>query len=118
MSDSLQDRKVSKNLAEVVDSTLTFIRLNSTLGSSICFDYASLSPQNLNNSGVKKLRERMKSQYQAEPTRFGIAEGKLASFLSERGYDIIEHLTANDWGEETTISYVVMLSCCQVLSML
>ena len=82
--------------AEVVDSTLSFIRLNSPTGSSICFDYASLSPEALNNSGVKKIRERMKSRYPAEPTRFGITQGKLASFLSERGYDIIEHLTANE----------------------
>jgi methyltransferase (TIGR00027 family) len=82
--------------AEVVDSTLSFIRLNSRPGSSICFDYASLSPEALNNSSSKKLRERMKSRYAAEPARFGITQGRLASFLSERGYDIIEHLTAND----------------------
>jgi methyltransferase (TIGR00027 family) len=82
--------------AKVVDSTLSFIRLNSPPGSSICFDYASLSPEALNNGGVKKIRERMKSRYSAEPTRFGITQGKLASFLSERGYDIVEHLTANE----------------------
>jgi methyltransferase (TIGR00027 family) len=82
--------------AEVVDSTLSFIRSNSPPGSSICFDYASLSPETLNNSSVKRLRERMKSRYPAEPTRFGITQGKLVSFLSERGYDIIEHLTPNE----------------------
>ena len=82
--------------AEVVESTLSFIRSNSPTGSSICFDYAALSPEALNSSDVKKLRERMKSRYPAEPTRFGITQGKLVSFLSERGYDIIEHLTPNE----------------------
>jgi methyltransferase (TIGR00027 family) len=82
--------------AEVVDRTLSFIRLNSSSGSSICFDYASLSPEALNDNGVKKLMERMKSRYAAEPARFGITQGRLSSFLSEREYDIIEHLTAND----------------------
>jgi methyltransferase (TIGR00027 family) len=82
--------------AEVVDSTLSFIRSNSPTGSSICFDYASLSPEALHNSGVEKLRERIKSRYPAEPTRFGITQGKLASFLSERGYGIIEHLTPSE----------------------
>jgi methyltransferase (TIGR00027 family) len=82
--------------AVVVDNTLSFIKLNSPPGSSICFDYASLSPEALNNGNAKKIRERMKSRYPNEPTRFGIMQGKLASFLSERGYDIIEHLTANE----------------------
>lgn len=82
--------------AEVIDSTLSFIRSNSPTGSSICFDYAALSPEALNNSGQKKLRERMKSRFPAEPTRFGIMQGKLISFLSERGYAIIEHLTPNE----------------------
>jgi methyltransferase (TIGR00027 family) len=82
--------------AEVVDSTLSFVRSNSPTDSSICFDYASLSSESLNYNGVKQLRERMKSRYPAEPTKFGIMQGKLVSFLSERGYDIIEHLTPNE----------------------
>jgi methyltransferase (TIGR00027 family) len=82
--------------AEAVDRTLSFIRLNSSSGSSICFDYASLSSEALNENGVKKLRDRMKSRYAAEPARFGITQGRLASFLTESGYDILEHLTAND----------------------
>ncbi len=82
--------------AEVVGSTLSFIRSNSPTGSSVCFDYAVLSPERLNNTNAKKLRERMKSRYAAEPTRFGIPQGKLESFLSERGYNIIEHLTPDE----------------------
>jgi methyltransferase (TIGR00027 family) len=82
--------------AEVVDSTLSFIRSNSPTGSSVCFDYGVLSPERLKNTNAKKLSERMKSRYAAEPTRFGIPQGKLESFLSERGYNIIEHLTPDE----------------------
>jgi O-methyltransferase involved in polyketide biosynthesis len=83
---------------------LSFIRLNSSSGSSICFDYASLSPEALSDNGVKKLRERMKSRYAAEPAKFGITQGRLVSFLSERGYYIIEHLTPNEMqGEYLTL---------------
>jgi methyltransferase (TIGR00027 family) len=82
--------------AEIVDDTLSFVRSNSPTGSSICFDYASLSPEALNENGVKKLRELMKSDHPAEPTRFGIQQGKLESFLSKRGYEIVEHLTPRE----------------------
>jgi methyltransferase (TIGR00027 family) len=82
--------------AEVAGNTLSFIRLNSPPGSSICFDYASLSSEALNNNSVNKIRERMKYRFPDEPTGFGIMQGKLVSFLSERGYDVIEHLTSNE----------------------
>jgi methyltransferase (TIGR00027 family) len=79
---------------QAVDDILSFIRSDSPLGSSICFDYAALSPEVLSEDSAKKLRERLKSDHPAEPTRFGIREGELESFLSERGYHIIEHLTS------------------------
>ncbi len=82
--------------AVIVDDTLSFIRSNSPAGSSICFDYASLSPIALSDSRARQLREKRKSRYPGEPTKFGIAQGQLASFLSDRGYDIIEHLTPNE----------------------
>lgn len=82
--------------AEAVDATLNFIRLNSPAGSSVCFDYASISAQSFNDGGVKKIRQRMKSRFSSEPTKFGIKQGKLDSFLSGRGYSIIDHLTSKD----------------------
>jgi methyltransferase (TIGR00027 family) len=82
--------------AEAVDATLNFIRSNSSTGSYVCFDYASLSAEAFNDGGVQKIRQRMKSRYASEPTRFGITQGKLDSFLSERGYSVVDHLTAND----------------------
>ncbi len=34
----------------------------------------------------------MKSDHPAEPTRFGIPQGKLDEFLAERGYQVLECL--------------------------
>ena len=81
---------------QAVDDILSFIRSNSPLGSSLCFDYAALSPEALSEDSAKKLRERLRSDHPAEPTRFGIREGELESFLSERGYHVIEHLTPQE----------------------
>lgn len=81
--------------AKVIDDTLSTVKMNSPVGSSICFDYASLSPESLTDHNVKKLREMMRSNYPGEPTYFGIQEGYIRTFLSERGYTIIEHLAQN-----------------------
>jgi methyltransferase (TIGR00027 family) len=82
--------------AKVVDNTLGVIRAISPDGSSICFDFASLSTEALSEEGAKKLREHMKSNHPAEPTKFGIPQGKLGTFLAERGYAMIEHLSASE----------------------
>jgi methyltransferase (TIGR00027 family) len=81
---------------DAVNNTLNFIKTNSLPGSSVCFDYASLSPEALNNDSVSKIRKRMKTRYSGEPTRFGIIRGNLKPFLSERGYHIIEHLSSTE----------------------
>lgn len=88
---------------DVVDDTLSFIRSNSLAGSSVCFDYDALSPEMSDAYGVKELEEFMKSEIPAEPLEFGIEEGKIESFLSERGYKIISHLTAEDMEREYLI---------------
>jgi methyltransferase (TIGR00027 family) len=80
--------------AEVVDETLRAIRAISPAGSSICFDYASLSLDTLSEEGVVKLRALMKSDHPGEPTKFGIPQGKIDPFLAERGYTVIEHLSS------------------------
>jgi len=85
--------------AEVVDNMLAFVRSNPPSGSSIAFDYASLSEEALNEDGAKELRKHMKSRYSNEPTKFGIRTGKIEAFLAERGFEVIEHLTAADMNE-------------------
>ena len=85
--------------AEVVDNMLAFVRSNPPSGSSIAFDYASLSEEALNEDGAKELRKHMQSRYSNEPTKFGIRTGKIEAFLAERGFEVIEHLTAADMSE-------------------
>ena len=82
--------------AKVIDNTLSTVKTNSPAGSSICFDYASLSPELQGDQRVQKVREMMRSNYPGEPTHFGILKGNIGSFLSERGYEIITHLTSNE----------------------
>ena len=82
--------------ARVIDDSLSNVKANSPAGSSICFDYASLSPELQNDQSVQKLREMMRSNYPGEPTFFGIRKGNIGSFLSERGYEIITHLTSTE----------------------
>jgi len=82
--------------ANVINDTLRNIKMNSPVGSSICFDYASLSPESLNDRNVNKLRENMISNYPDEPTCFGIQKDYIGTFLSEHGFKIIEHLSQNE----------------------
>jgi methyltransferase (TIGR00027 family) len=82
--------------AQVVKSTLDAIRGMSCVGSSICFDYASLSAEALGEEGAKTIREHMKSKFSAEPTQFGIPQGKIEAFLAEHGYVVVELLTHSE----------------------
>jgi methyltransferase (TIGR00027 family) len=77
---------------EAVNRTLTAVRSASAPGSSIAFDYASLSAKALGEEGIQKLQEIMKSDHAAEPTKFGIPAGKLEPFLAARGYEVVEKL--------------------------
>jgi methyltransferase (TIGR00027 family) len=82
--------------SSAVDGVLNFVHENSPPGSSICFDYARLSPQALDDESVKQLGGHMRSNYAAEPVKFGIQAGELESFLVQRGFKIGEHLTPED----------------------
>ena len=86
--------------AEAVDRMLAFVCADSPPGSSICFDYASLSPQALAEEGAKQLRQFVKSQYANEAAKFGIREGELHSFMAARGFGVSEHLTAADMDQK------------------
>jgi methyltransferase (TIGR00027 family) len=78
--------------AEAVDRVLAAVHSVSLPGNSICFDFASLSREALGEESIKKLRDQMKTTQAAEPTKFGIPEGKLEGFLSARGFRIVEVL--------------------------
>jgi len=80
----------------VVDETLGIVRSNAAAGSRIGFDYASRSPENRNDEGLKRLKGMMEAHYPGEPTRFAIERGKIEWYLSSRGYRIVEHLDARE----------------------
>jgi methyltransferase (TIGR00027 family) len=81
---------------ETVDRTLGAVRRLSVPGSAICFDFASLSPEALSEDAAKKLRQQMDSDHAAEPTRFGIPQGKLEAFLSRHGFAVDELVTPTE----------------------
>lgn len=85
---------------EAIDNMLGFLKSNSPPGSSIGFDYASLSDEALNEDGAKELRVHMQSRYPNEPIKFGIQAVKIKTFLAERGLEVVEHLTASEMSEK------------------
>jgi len=82
--------------SSTVDDTLASIKSISPSGSSVCFDYAALSPKALKDEGVVQVRGILKKDHSAEPTRFGIPTRTIEAFLAMRGYLIQEHLTAQE----------------------
>jgi methyltransferase (TIGR00027 family) len=79
---------------ESVDATLEFVKNSSHNESVIAFDYAiSISEENINNYyGVKEFIQTWKKHRSGEPFRFAIEEGKIDSFLEQRGLKIVDHL--------------------------
>jgi methyltransferase (TIGR00027 family) len=79
---------------ESVDATLEFVNNSSHNESVIAFDYAiSISEENINNYyGVKEFAKTWKKHRSGELFRFAIDEGKIESFLEQRGLKIVNHL--------------------------
>lgn len=86
--------------AEVVDNMLILIKENTPSGSSICFDYAASSSEVLNEHSVKEFRSYMRSHHANEPTKFGIRAGEIDSFLANKDFEVVEHLTADEMTEK------------------
>ncbi|MGC9970788.1 MAG: SAM-dependent methyltransferase [Bryobacteraceae bacterium] len=82
--------------AEAVDRTLEFVRSNSAVGSVLCFDYLAAAPDMADRYGVRESRAIMRAMYRAELVQFSIPEGAVESFLSERGFRLIDHLTPEE----------------------
>jgi methyltransferase (TIGR00027 family) len=77
---------------EAVNRMLAAVCSAAAPGTSIAFDYASVSAEALDEEGIQKLCGIMKSDHAAEPTKFGIPAGKLEPFLAKRGYEVVEKL--------------------------
>jgi len=79
---------------ESVDATLAFVNQSSHNESVIAFDYAiSISEENINNYyGVKEFAQTWRKHRSDEFFRFAIDEGKIESFLEQRGLKMVNHL--------------------------
>lgn len=79
--------------SESVDATLEIVSHTSHNESVIAFDYAiSISEENLNSYGVKEFFQTMKKHHANEELMFAINEGKIESFLEQRGLKLVNHL--------------------------
>ena len=81
---------------QTVDETFRFVRENSPAGSIICFDYMLAASDLAGRYGAQQSRAAMEAMYTAEPLQFDLAEQQVPAFLAERGFTLIEHLTAAD----------------------
>ena len=79
---------------ESVDATLEFVNNSSHNESVIAFDYAiSISEENIDNYyGAKEFAQTWMKHRSGEPFKFAIDEGKIESFLEQRGLKIVNHL--------------------------
>jgi len=85
--------------ADEVDNVFSFIKTYTPSGSAVCFDYKSISSESSGSGGENELPETMKSAFAADSVEFGIEEGKAGTFLAERDFLIVEHLTAEEMGK-------------------
>jgi methyltransferase (TIGR00027 family) len=81
---------------QTVDETLEFVRSSSPSDSRLCFDYMLPAASLEGRYGAQQARSAMQALYTAEPLRFDLAESQVASFLRERGLEMVEHLTAEE----------------------
>jgi methyltransferase (TIGR00027 family) len=85
--------------AAAVDNVLACVTALAPAGSSLGFDYAAISADVLSDVGVQEFRKLMQTRHADEPTRFYLRAGAIETFLSERGFQIIDHLTAADMND-------------------
>ncbi len=82
--------------AEAMDSTLEFVVRNSEEGSSIIFDYVHVSALTAAHKRGEIARMQRYGRFTGEQLIFGIEEGKVVEFLSQRGYTQIVNVTSED----------------------
>jgi len=81
---------------DAVDSTLDFIRNSASEGSIVAFDYIYASVLRRENKfyGEKEIFETVSRA--GEGWTFGVEDGAIERFLSERGFKMISHHTPSD----------------------
>jgi len=85
---------------QAVDATMDFIRENSQTGSLLVFDYIYASVLRRENKyyGEEEIFNTVSGA--GEGWTFGIAEGEVENFLSERGYQMKTHYASTDLEEK------------------
>ncbi len=85
--------------SDAVDGTLSFIRESSQKGNRIAFDYiyASVLRQENKFYGEKEIFETVSRA--GEGWKFGIEEGEIEKFLTERGFKMMSHYTPSELEE-------------------
>ena len=80
---------------ETVDETLAFVANNSGSGSSIVMDYIfkSVVDGTCDLYGAAGFSKQVKKR--GDPLRFGIEEGAVVKFLTDRGFDILKNVTSD-----------------------
>ncbi len=107
-------------LPQAVDDTLSFIKANSPVGSTICFDYNLILSEESDGYSSKENIEVLRSNFPGEPYLFGIERERIDEFLSERGFRKIEQLTAMDMEQkylalsDGSTAGRITASCCLV----
>jgi len=82
---------------EAVRETLAFIKNNSGRDSIVAFDYfyKSFIDGKCDYYGAKELLASVSKT--GEPYQFGLEEGKINSFLSENGFDVLSHYAPDEF---------------------
>jgi methyltransferase (TIGR00027 family) len=91
--------------AQAVDGTLRFIAQNSAPGSSVVFDYALeevIAGDDSRFPGARYFMDRLASL--GEPWVFGIADGKAADYVSQRGLKAVSDLDSREMGKRYLMS--------------
>jgi len=81
--------------SEVVDRTIRFMGANAPAGSTICFDYNTVSDGSDSEIG-KELAESMNAVTSETADLFLMGEWKAGVFLAERDFMILEHITSEE----------------------
>jgi len=84
--------------SKAIDTTLRFVKASSPAGSTVCFDYEApwygLEGDEL--TALQELGDFWKQNFPREPSDWTIEAGEVNSFLSDRGYKVVDHLQAKE----------------------
>ena len=84
--------------AASVDATLKYVTTHAAAGSTLYFDYlfnSVLDGTNMTSEALLVRKTKSFNGHGTEKYTFGIDENKIENFLAERGFKLLEHMTAD-----------------------